>query len=557
MRAPVNRPESDTDASGTTSLETGSPDTEPYRAPDQEAALVAEGAPDREVITGRRLVLVFSALMLTMFLAALDQTIVSTALPRITSDFGALSQLAWVVTAYLLTSTASTPIWGKISDLYGRKPMIQAAIVIFLLGSVLAGLAQSMTWLIVTRGIQGLGGGGLMVLVMAVIADVIPPRERGRYTGLFGGVFALSSVAGPLLGGWFVDGPGWRWIFFINVPVGIAALFVLAIALKVPVRRVNHRIDYLGAGLMVAATVLVLLIVEWGGHQYAWLSPTILLMFVIAVAAITAFIMVERRASEPILPMSLFSNRVFSVSSGIGFVVGLTMFGAIIFLPLYLQIVQGSTPTMAGLQLLPMMVGLLSMSILSGRLISRIGRYKPFPIIGTFLATIGLLLLATIDVTTPYWRIAVAMLILGAGLGNVMQVLIIAVQNSVHPRDIGVATSGSTFVRSIGGTFGTAIFGAVMTAQLTAHIKELLPPDIAAKVDIDQITGAMSQIAQLPAELKQVVLTAFSDSLATVFLTAGLISAAGFVLSLFLPDSRLQGVDARRESGSAVEPAGL
>ncbi len=513
---------------------------EPFEAADPEAELIAEGAPAEELAHGGRLRLIMGALMLTLFLAALDQTIVSTALPRITSELGGLNQLAWVVTAYLLTSTASTPIWGKISDIYGRKPMLQASIVIFLIGSVLAGAANSMEWLIITRGIQGLGGGGLMVLVLAVIADVIPPRDRGKYTGLFGAVFAVSSIVGPLLGGWFVDALSWRWIFYINLPLGIAAFFVLAAVLHIPQHRVDHAVDYLGAALLVSGVVLGLLLTEWGGHQYAWTSPTIIGMGIGSVALLALFVWRQLRVAEPLVPMSLFRNKVFGIGSLIGFIVGLAMFGAIIYLPLYLQVVQGATPTMAGLQMIPMMIGMLTNTILSGRLISKTGRYKPFPIIGMALAVVGMLLLAQIAVDTPYWKIAIAMLVLGSGLGNVMQVLVIAVQNSVHPREMGVATSGTTFFRAIGGTFGTAVFGAIMTSQLASNIEAGLPAGTGGGVETSQLTNAMSTIAQLPEQLKAIVLTAFSDSLATVFLTAVPLVAIGLMLAFVLPDVRLQ-----------------
>ncbi len=515
---------------------------EPYTTPDPEATLIAEGAPAVDLVHGKRLGLIMGALMLAMFLAALDQTIVSTALPRITSELNGLNQLAWVVTAYLLTSTASTPIWGKISDIYGRKIMLQAAIVIFLLGSVLAGMATSMTWLIVTRGIQGLGGGGLMVLVMAVIADVIPPRERGRYVGLFGGVFAVSSILGPLLGGWFVDTLTWRWIFYINVPLGIAALIVIAAVLHIPQHKINHSVDYLGAVLLVAGVVLGLLLTEWGGHQFEWLSPQIIGMAIASITLIALFIWRQIKVPEPLVPMSLFKNRVFGISNVIGFLVGLAMFGAIIYLPIYLQIVQGSSPTTAGLQMIPMMAGLLALSIISGRVISRTGRYKVFPIIGMILSTIGMFMLSRIQVETPYWNIAIAMVILGAGLGCVMQVLVIAVQNAVKPNEIGVATSGATFFRSIGGTFGTAIFGAIMTSRLASNIEAALPPDMSGHVDVSAMTNAMSTMAQLPATIKAIVLEAFSNSIGVVFFVATFIVAIGIVLAFLLPEVKLRGL---------------
>lgn len=511
-------------------------------APDPEEILISEGAPAQELITGRRLWLVLGALMLTMLLAALDQTIVSTALPRITSDLNGLGQLSWVVTAYLLTSTASTPIWGKISDLYGRKIMLQSAIVIFLIGSALAGAAQSMSWLIVTRGIQGLGGGGLMVLAIAVIADVIPPRERGRYTGLFGGVFAVSSIAGPLLGGFFVDSLSWRWIFYINLPLGILAMFVIAAALQVPRRRVEHSIDVLGAALMVSGVTLLLLVVEWGGNRYDWNSPTILVMGALSIGLLVAFVRVELRSREPLVPMSLFANRIFSTTSILGFILGLAMFGAIIFVPLYLQMVTGATPTQAGLQMVPMMAGMLTASVVSGRMITRFGRYKVFPIVGMGIATVAMYLMSSLRVDTPYWQLAIALTLLGIGMGNVMQVLIIAVQNSVHPRDVGVATSGSTFFRSMGGTIGTALFGAVLTSQLMERLTAALPASATGSMELDGLTSNMARIAALPEPIRLVVLESFTGALDRVFLTAVPILAIGFVLAWFLKDIRLHEV---------------
>ena len=511
-------------------------------APDPEEILISEGAPAQELITGRRLWLVLGALMLTMLLAALDQTIVSTALPRITSDLNGLGQLSWVVTAYLLTSTASTPIWGKISDLYGRKIMLQSAIVIFLIGSALAGAAQSMSWLIVTRGIQGLGGGGLMVLAIAVIADVIPPRERGRYTGLFGGVFAVSSIAGPLLGGFFVDSLSWRWIFYINLPLGILAMFVIAAALQVPRRRVEHSIDVLGAALMVSGVTLLLLVVEWGGNRYDWNSPTILVMGALSIGLLVAFVRVELRSREPLVPMSLFANRIFSTTSILGFILGLAMFGAIVFVPLYLQMVTGATPTQAGLQMVPMMAGMLTASVVSGRMITRFGRYKVFPIVGMGIATVAMYLMSSLRVDTPYWQLAIALTLLGIGMGNVMQVLIIAVQNSVHPRDVGVATSGSTFFRSMGGTIGTALFGAVLTSQLMERLTAALPASATGSMELDGLTSNMARIAALPEPIRLVVLESFTGALDRVFLTAVPILAIGFVLAWFLKDIRLHEV---------------
>lgn len=484
----------------------------------------------------RHLYWALGALMLTMLLAALDQTIVSTALPTITSDLGGLNELSWVVTAYLLTATASTPIWGKLSDLYGRKLMLQISVVVFVVASALAGLSQNMAELIATRALQGLGGGGLMVLVMAVIADLIPPRERGRYVGLFGGVFGIASVIGPLLGGFFTEHLSWRWIFYINLPLGIAAFLVIGSVLHLPRHRTEHRIDWLGAVLLVVGVTSLLMVTVWGGNEYAWRSPEIIGLGVLGITALTAFVWQELRAPEPMVSMDLFRNRVFTITSGIGFVTGFAMFGSIVYLSIYLQVVNGSSPTVAGLQLLPLMAGVLVTSILSGRLITRTGNYKPYPIIGTALATVGLLMLSQLGGSTPYWQIAIAMLVLGAGLGNVMQVLVLAVQNSVDPRDIGTATSGSTFFRSIGGSFGTAVFGAVWAAVLASEMASIMPGGSTG----GDPTTSMANIEALPPDLQAEVLAAFARAIDTTFLVAVPIMAVAFVLALFVPQVELR-----------------
>jgi EmrB/QacA subfamily drug resistance transporter len=437
----------------------------------------------------------------------------------------------------MLTATASTPIWGKLSDLYGRKLMLQSSVVIFVAASALAGLSQNMAELIATRALQGLGGGGLMVLVMAVMADMIPPRERGRYVGLFGAVFGISSVIGPLLGGFFTEHLSWRWIFYINLPLGIAAFLVLGSVLHLPRHRTEHRIDWLGASLMVVGVTSLLLVTVWGGNEYAWGSWQILGLAGVAVVTLTLFVFQELRHPEPMVPMELFHNRVFTITSGIGFVTGFAMFGAIVYLSIYLQVVYGSSPTKAGLQLLPLMAGVLVASITSGRLITRTGRYRIYPIIGTGLATVGLFLLSRMGDSTPYWKISIAMVVLGAGLGNVMQVLILAVQNSVNPRDIGTATSGSTFFRSIGGAFGTAVFGAVWAARVTAELKDVLPPGAQSGGDP---TTSMANIAALPPELQSEVLGAFARATDTTFLVAVPIMAIAFVLAWFVPQVRLR-----------------
>jgi EmrB/QacA subfamily drug resistance transporter len=500
-----------------------------------------------EAAATRHLHWALGALMLTMLLAALDQTIVSTALPTITSDLGGLNELSWVVTAYLLAATASTPIWGKVSDLYGRKPMLQLSVVIFVGASALAGLSQNMAELIATRALQGLGGGGIMVLVMAVIADLIPPRERGRYVGLFGAVFGVASVIGPLLGGFFTEHLSWRWIFYINLPLGITAFLVLGSVLHLPRHRTEHRIDWVGASLLVVGVTSLLMVTVWGGNEFAWISWQIFGLIALATVSLIVFVLQELRHPEPIVPMELFRNRTFTVTSGIGFVTGFAMFGAIVYLSIYLQVVYGSSPTLAGLQLLPLMAGVLVASITSGRLITRTGRYRIYPIIGTGLATVGLFLLSRMGGDTPYWKISIAMVVLGSGLGNVMQVLVLAVQNSVDQREIGTATSGATFFRSIGGSFGTAVFGAVWAARLTAELKGVLPAGAAAGADP---TASMANIAALPADLQSEVLGAFARATDTTFLTGVPIMAVAFVLAWFVPHVTLRTSTDRTPAGT-------
>jgi EmrB/QacA subfamily drug resistance transporter len=498
----------------------------------------AEFVFDPEVAESRKhLRWILSALMLTMLLAALDQTIVSTALPRITSELNGLNELSWVITAYLLASTASTPIWGKLSDLYGRKVMLQSAVAVFVGASMLAGLSQNMAQLIGTRALQGIGGGGIMVLVMAVIADLIPPRDRGRYAGLFGAVFGLSSVIGPLLGGFFTEQLSWRWIFYINVPLGIAAFAALAIFLHLPVLHEKKPIDWLGSALLVAGVTMVLLVTVWGGQEYDWTSPTIIGLAIGGVAALAVFVWHELRTEEPIVPMSLFSNRVFRVSSMVGFIVGFAMFGSIVYLSIYFQVVRGATPTQAGLMLLPLMLGILITSILSGQLIARMGRYKVFPIIGTGLAAIGIYMMSKLGVDSPFWYNALAMFILGAGLGNVMQTLVLAVQNTVAPQQMGAATSGATFFRSIGGSFGTAFFGAVWTARLTAELNAAFPGGTG---QIGDATSSIGSIEALPPAIQETVLQAFANAIDTTFLVAVPFMVVAFLLAWLLPEVRLK-----------------
>jgi EmrB/QacA subfamily drug resistance transporter len=487
----------------------------------------------------RNVLVVFTGLMLVLLMAALDQTIVSTALPTIVGDLGGLSHISWVVTAYLLAQTAVTPIYGKLGDLYGRKIVLQVALVVFLVGSALCGLAQSLTMLIVFRGLQGLGGGGLMVGTMAAIGDVVSPRERGRYQGIFGAVFGLASVIGPLLGGFLTTNLSWRWIFYVNLPIGVLAFAVLAATL--PSRRddVHHRIDYLGAVTLAAGLSAIVLLCTLGGTTYAWGSPQIIGLGVVAVALVIGFVMVEQRAAEPVLPPRLFRDRVFSVTSAIGLVVGFALFGSVTYLPLFLQVVLGASPTGSGLQILPLMGGLLITSITSGQLISRTGRYKPFPIAGTAIMVVGLYLLSTMGPHTSRVVASGYMFVLGLGLGLVMQVLVLAVQNAVDYKDLGVATSGATLFRSIGGSVGTAVLGSIFSNRLAAELAAVLPRGAAGSVG----TGAGLNTAALrilPPPVHADYLLAFTRALSTVFEVAAGIAAVAFLLSWALEQRPLR-----------------
>ncbi|PYC77297.1 EmrB/QacA family drug resistance transporter [Streptomyces tateyamensis] len=482
-----------------------------------------------------------SALLLALLLAALDQTIVSTALPTIVSDLGGLEHLSWVVTAYLLASTAATPLWGKLGDMYGRKRFFQASIVIFLVGSALCGLSQNMGELIGFRALQGLGGGGLIVLTQAIVGDLVPPRDRGKYQGLFGAVFGATSVLGPLLGGFFVDQLSWRWVFYINLPIGAVALVAIAVVLhSVEVKR-DHRIDYPGIVLIASVATCFVLMTSLGGVTYGWGSWQIIGLGVLGVVLLAAFVLVERRAEEAVLPPRLFRSRTFSLVAVISFVVGFAMFGALTYLPTFLQVVQGVSPTMSGVHMLPMVLGMLVTSIGSGQVVARTGRYRVFPIAGTAVVTVGLVLLSRLTESTSTTVMSLYFLVFGLGLGLVLQVLVLIVQNSVGYQDLGVATASATFFRSIGASFGVSIFGTVFTTGLKHRLADALHGvQLPSGFSAGTILADPRVVQQLPPSVAHGVLHAYASSIAQVFLYAAPVAAVAFVLALFVQEQPLR-----------------
>ncbi|MFI1959652.1 MFS transporter [Streptomyces althioticus] len=489
----------------------------------------------RPALSPARVRLVFLALMLALLLAALEQMIVATALPRIVGELHGLDKMSWAITAYLLTATVGLPVYGKLGDQLGRKGVFQFAILVFVVGSALAGRATTMDQLIAYRAVQGVGAGGLMIGVQAIIADIVPPRQRGRFMGLIGAAFGLASVAGPLLGGYFTDHLTWRWCFYVNVPFGLATMVVVALVLKLPKPTARRRFDVLGTLLLTAASTCLVLLTSWGGTEYAWDSRVVLGLGAGAVVATAAFLLVERFAVEPLIPLRLFRDSVFNVTGLVGLVIGVALFGAASYLPTYLQMVDGASATESGLLMLPMMGGIVGTSIVSGQMISRSGRYRSHPVVGSALSVVGMWLLSRLETGTPRLHYSLWMFVLGAGIGMVMPVLILAVQNSVRPEDLGTATSANNYFRQIGGSVGAAVFGTLFAGRLTDALAERLPAG--APADAESITPEL--VHALPPELRDAYVQAYADAMPRIFLYLVPVLVLGLLIAFFLKEKPL------------------
>ena len=485
--------------------------------------------------------LAFCGLLVAMFIGALDQTIMTTALPTIAGQLGALSELPWVVTVYVLAAAASTPLWGNASDLYGRRNLLRGAIGVFIGFSALSGVAHSIGQLIAFRALQGIGAGGVMTLAMAAVGDLVPPRERGRYQGYIQLTFLLASLAGPLLGGLFVDDLSWRWAFYVNVPIGLLALAMLSAYLPAPAHRGAVHVDYGGAALLAATVVAILLIATWGGSLYAWDSAQILGLIAGALILLAAFLWRERRAANPVLPLRLFHDRAFvTVTAGL-FVATLSLFAAIVFLPVFLQLVTGASATGSGLLTLPLLAASALSTVVAGRIMTRTGRYKMFPVLGLLLMSIGLFLFSTLGATGSRLTAALFMIVFGAGFGMVTQILMVAIQNAVEPREIGTATAAANLFRALGGSIGVAVYGAIFASGLRHWLPLELGGQVPAGITANGIQTTPARIHALPPVVQHALAHAVGNSLQGVFLAAAPVALAGFLIVLLLHEKPLRG----------------
>jgi EmrB/QacA subfamily drug resistance transporter len=505
-------------------------------------------------LSNRQIMIVLPGLLMAMLLAMLDQLVVGTALPRIVGDLGGATHLSWVVTAYVLASTITTPFYGKLGDMYGRKRFFIAAIIIFLAGSALSGLSSSMAELITFRAIQGLGAGGLMVGAIATLGEIAPPRERGKYMSYFMVVMMLATVGGPLVGGWITTAFSWRWIFYINLPLGGAALVYLIAVMKLPRRKVEHRIDYAGGTLLGVVATAIILLATWGGTEYQWGSWEIIGLLLIAIAALVAFLAVERRAAEPMLPLHVFKIRNFSVTMAMTFLVGLGLFGAMTFLPFYQQTVQGASPTVSGLLLTPLMVGSAVTSILAGALTSKTGKYRIFPIVGGLIMAVGMFLLSRIGVHTSRWQTGVDYVVLGLGMGLMMQMMSLIAQNSVDLKDMGVASSARMFFQQMGGSLGVAAFGAVFAHKLT---ESLGSAGSAAGTKFSSASLDPATVTSLPPAVREAVYNGIAHAVQTVFLGVAPSAVLIFLLALLIKEVPLRGRNTPGEEVAAPEAEAL
>lgn len=502
------------------------------RAPRMPGAITSRArGPERP-----RIKLIFAALMLVLLLATLDQTVVTTALPTIAGELGGgVGHLSWVMTAYLLGATVTGPLYGKLGDLYGRKLLLQVAIGIFLLGSALCGACQSMLQLIGCRAIQGLGAGGLVVVTLATVGDIVSPRERGRYQGFFSGTIAVSTVSGPLIGGFFAGGLSWRWIFYVNIPIGTLAATIIAISFTSRAVRTRHRIDYAGVLLLGAILSTIVLATSLSGSSWSWHALHPIELLLLLVLLVPAFVVVESRAAEPILPLFIFRNRVFTTTSAVGLTMGFALFGSVTYLPVFLQVSKGASPMRSGLELTPLMGGMLTASVVTGRFVSHLGRYRRFPIAGTALVLVAMLLLSRLTATTSTWVASLDALTLGLGLGLTMSVLVVAAQNAVDPRLMGVATSGSSMFRQVGGSIGVAILGTIFTGRLDAELAGRLPPGTKLS---ETLTPSLAK--SLPRPVHSVVVDAYARALHPVFITGALVALVAFGLTWLVKDIPLR-----------------